>query len=135
MKTDKCKTCGINDRLPKLRLCKTCRYALKNERRNTAGSRDWYKRKFNSIARRAKIYNRYFSLSFEEFVKLYTQSICAYCEKEMIKKSVDRIDNSQGYTKDNCVVVCFECNVLKNKMSLLQIKNIYTLSKQRGLSQ
>ena len=91
MKIEDCKTCGLHPRMDKIRLCKSCHYALKKARREAVGSRAWYKRKFNSLTQRAKIGNKTFELSF------------------------------------------FECNVLKNKMSLLQIKNIYSLGKQRGL--
>lgn len=68
-----------------------------------------------------------FSLSREEF-KLLTSQNCYYCNKEpsQIKKSkisfykyngIDRVDNSKGYTKNNSVSCCGECNKSKHNVS------------------
>lgn len=36
---------------------------------------------------------------------------------------IDRIDNSIGYTKDNCVACCKICNISKSDLSLEEFKN------------
>lgn len=69
--------------------------------------------------------NLFFALSKEEFI-IITMQRCYYCNKEPsnIKKSgsfskeyiysgIDRIDNSKGYTLDNCVPCCKDCNLSK----------------------
>jgi hypothetical protein len=39
--------------------------------------------------------------------------------------SIDRIDNSRGYTKDNTVVVSFRANFIKNNASVDELEKIY----------
>lgn len=85
-----------------------------------------------------------FTLSKEEFIDMVEQE-CSYCgtspcttEKSYTCKynhidyyynGVDRIDNSIGYTKSNCVTACKFCNNSKNTLSkdkfLEYIKKIY----------
>jgi 5-methylcytosine-specific restriction endonuclease McrA len=67
-----------------------------------------------------------FDLSFEAFQTLARQH-CFYCnappgntgaQKSAHSKyaysGIDRVDNSQGYTTDNCVASCKDCNLAKN---------------------
>jgi CDGSH-type Zn-finger protein len=71
-----------------------------------------------------------FELTREEFFKL-TDDNCAYCGQEpyLVSKShsesddyihngVDRVDNSKGYTKKNCVPCCTPCNFAKRTMGV-----------------
>jgi len=71
-----------------------------------------------------------FELTREEFFKL-TDDDCAYCGQEpyLISKShsesddyihngIDRVDNSKGYTKKNCVPCCTPCNFAKRTMGV-----------------
>jgi hypothetical protein len=41
--------------------------------------------------------------------------------------SVDRIDSSKGYTKDNIQFVCFMANIAKNKFSCDELINFCNL--------
>lgn len=43
--------------------------------------------------------------------------------------SLDRVDNSKGYTKENTRVISRKANILKNDMSLQQIENMFKYSK------
>lgn len=82
-----------------------------------------------------------FDLSIEEFQKL-TQSNCYYCGASpsqiqnakhqngaYVYNGIDRIDNSLGYTADNCISCCGNCNIAKRSMTVDQflswIKNVY----------
>jgi len=38
--------------------------------------------------------------------------------------SIDRIDNSKGYTKDNCVVVSKKANTIKNMSTISELKMV-----------
>lgn len=74
-----------------------------------------------------------FNLSFEEFCKISLQN-CKYCNlipqpcKIKFSKGIDysvykhngidRMDNTIGYTMDNCVACCKTCNIAKGSMSL-----------------
>jgi hypothetical protein len=80
-----------------------------------------------SYKRNAKNRNLSFELSKEEFLELTKQN-CFYCGKEpstirknnsnngdYIYNGIDRIDSSKGYTKENTVSCCSQCNMFKNK--------------------
>lgn len=55
-----------------------------------------------------------FQLDFDQFSEL-VQSPCHYCTliKENEVNGIDRINNSLGYTKENCVSACWKCNRMK----------------------
>lgn len=85
---------------------------------------------FASYKKSAKRKNIDFDLIKEEFRSL-TQNNCFYCNSEPsnIKKAqksngeyryngLDRIDNSRGYTMDNIVSCCENCNKAKRDLSI-----------------
>lgn len=43
-------------------------------------------------------------------------SACAYCHREDIKMTLDRIDNGKGHTFDNVVACCCLCNYFRRDM-------------------
>lgn len=45
---------------------------------------------------------------------------------------LDRVNNSKGYTLDNVVSCCFECNRSKNSISLDWIASAYLKLKEHG---
>ena len=71
-----------------------------------------------------------FNLTIDEFREL-TKSNCFYCgtvpsqlykphdrgNGGYIYNGIDRIDNSIGYTKDNCISCCGICNLCKGRLS------------------
>lgn len=82
-----------------------------------------------------------FSLTNEQFFHLLTQN-CFYCGKEpsQVKKSkcsyfvyngVDRVDNSLGYTIDNVVTCCGECNSKKSGITKEMIYQLYHWFEQK----
>jgi hypothetical protein len=98
------------------------------------------------------IYNRIFkhsknpvSLSYEEFTEFTCNNECHYCgcsigwEKfnpERLAYNLDRKDNSLGYSKENCVVCCKECNYIKGArftyVQMLQIGNLIKVWRNEG---
>lgn len=65
----------------------------------------------------AKKRNREFTLIEEETVKLLT-SDCHYCgQAPEPLNGIDRMDNKIGYTLDNCITACRDCNYRKGQMS------------------
>lgn len=67
-----------------------------------------------------------FELTFEEFCSYFDKS-CVYCGETLSCEyegfrynGIDRIDNSLGYNKDNCVPCCQECNYQKSDYSVEQ---------------
>jgi hypothetical protein len=96
---------------------------------------------YNSYKQRTRKRGIPFLLSKEEFTSLINQN-CAYCgalpsnvfkgkglHGDYIYSGIDRVDNSHGYTEDNCVPCCKLCNAMKEKLAasefLAQVKRIY----------
>jgi hypothetical protein len=69
-----------------------------------------------SIARNAHRRGYEYSLSIED-VKEYWQKPCFYCGSSMETIGLDRVDNTRGYTKDNIVSCCWDCNRIKMTMT------------------
>lgn len=69
-----------------------------------------------------------FDLTFEEFLEIIKNKTCHYCGEELVYEEysrfwgktnsrahqLDRKDNELGYTKNNLVTCCWECNRLKS---------------------
>jgi hypothetical protein len=53
--------------------------------------------------------------------KNITSKSCYYCGKEG-PNGIDRVDNTVGYTKENCVSCCKHCNYVKGDLSLEDFK-------------
>ena len=51
-------------------------------------------------------------ITFDEFQKIIN-SACSYCGDKDKRIGIDRVDNSLGYLKDNCVSCCKTCNFMK----------------------
>ena len=66
----------------------------------------------------AKARNYTMNLAFDEFKSLVL-SQCHYCHyyKDDEVNGIDRVDNSKGYEKDNCVTCCESCNMMKHAFS------------------
>jgi len=88
------------------------------------------------------------SMSKEAAIKLFTSN-CHYCDSppsnksnfggngEVVYNGIDRIDNTKGYTPNNCVACCKQCNYFKGNMPLSefldQIRAIYTTLHRKGV--
>lgn len=92
---------------------------------------------YHRVKRAAESRNLFFQLTLEEFVSFTSIKSCEYCGDLVTwipRKSfrggshpsnLDRKDNKLGYSKENCVVCCGECNRIKgSKYSYEQMKAI-----------
>jgi hypothetical protein len=62
------------------------------------------------------------SLSYEDFLVFTKEKFCLYCQSPITwaefnpqkfgqNYNLDRVDNSKGYSNDNCIVCCTSCNM------------------------
>jgi hypothetical protein len=68
--------------------------------------------KFRSYKHGANRRGYEWNLSVEEFA-LYWNTPCDYCNDEIEGVGIDRVDNTKGYSTDNCVPCCAMCNEMK----------------------
>lgn len=100
-------------------------------------------RVFNKYKKRAKSTDKEFSLSIQEALKLF-KSECFYCGQEpsniettnkVVYQGIDRMDNHKGYSIDNVVPCCKQCNYFKHKQSfeefMRRVERIYLRNVQR----
>lgn len=89
---------------------------------------------YNLYRKGARRRNYTYELSFQETIDLTSQN-CYYCGIAPYKiidrddyfgsytyNGIDRIDNSKGYSVENCVPCCFVCNRAKGIMTQEQFK-------------
>jgi hypothetical protein len=96
---------------------------------------------YRSYVYHAKERSLDFKLTVEELINISSDN-CTYCNKKpsqlyqildaKTKKvrsgipfyynGIDRVDNTIGYTKENCVACCKQCNRCKGKMTLVEFK-------------
>lgn len=87
---------------------------------------------------RAKSKNLDFDLTLEYLESL--PLICHYTGRDLTLErnhfntvSLDRVDSSRGYTKDNVVLCCHMVNIAKNDLDLNEFLDMcYDVSKHRG---
>jgi 5-methylcytosine-specific restriction endonuclease McrA len=82
-----------------------------------------YEALYNNLVYNAKRRNHMIALSYEDFLFFVDINTCHYCgagilwEKVMghgtLRHNLDRKENSLGYSLDNCVVCCYDCNATK----------------------
>lgn len=70
---------------------------------------------FRNAKRRGIVWN----ITYTEVMEL-VEKPCVYCgleANEQIINGIDRIDSSIGYSVENCVPCCSDCNYAKNAKS------------------
>lgn len=94
------------------------------------------KRIFSYLNKRARLKNFTLDFSYEYLVELYeTQNgVCSYTKEQLNLSaghkntiSVDRIDSSKGYTKDNVVLTTWAVNNCKQDLSMQDFVNLCEL--------
>lgn len=104
-------------------ICSECssNQAKQDEKRKDR-VRNYKEENFKNLAKYYKNYvkkasekNRDITIDFEAFTKLVT-SACHYCKhlSDSETNGIDRVDNSKGYTSENCVSCCWKCNRIKH---------------------
>lgn len=85
---------------------------------------------FKVYQKRATNKNLEFKLTYTEFEKIKRLD-CYMCGKEASEyhlNGIDRLDNTNGYTLENCLPCCWDCNKLKNNWDIYDvIRKIYKM--------
>jgi hypothetical protein len=95
--------------------------------------------RYRTLLRHSKTRRLSVSIKKDQYIDLISGNICRYCEGPLNKTgaSLDRLDNSKGYTVTNVVTCCSKCNDLRG--SLLteseMVRVIKLLKKLRGKQQ
>jgi hypothetical protein len=85
-----------------------------------------YESLYNFLVDRAKRTDRKV-MTYEEFLEFTKVLFCSYCGSAVswseynlryngLSYNLDRVDNSKGYLKNNCVVCCSICNTMKSDL-------------------
>jgi hypothetical protein len=131
--TSTCYKCGKNDvefaktkRGAHSRFCVYCFMKLRavEDTRHRKVSKQTPEVYYEDYKRDAARKKNAFDLMLDEFRAIISKP-CAYCGKieELEYNGVDRIDNSKGYTVDNCAAACKTCNLMKSAHSVTEFKN------------
>ena len=122
----KCNECNIKQSLQDSKRQNRNRN-YKNE--NLKNLNIYYKRYISSAIKRG--YSM--ELQFEDFKEIVKKS-CYYCDYKNNNEvnGIDRVDNTKGYTKENCVASCEICNKIKYNYDLyFFIEKCQIISKQK----
>lgn len=112
-----------------MKKCISCG-CVKKERLKKQDGHAAKKEAYALYKRNAKIRDLEFDITYPEFLAM-AQDICYYCGSEpknrmrnrnnngdFIYNGIDRVDNNRGYTLDNCVTSCKDCNRVKMDTNL-----------------
>lgn len=74
------------------------------------------KGKYSYLKARSKSRNIEMLLTEDEYSNIITEAVCVYCNGELPPSSygLDRKDNNVGYTIENVVPCCKDCNTFKS---------------------
>lgn len=82
------------------------------------------KGRFLSLRRGAKKRGLLLEIDFAQYVKLVENGACTYCEKTLPKigYGLDRKDSMLGYTTQNCVPCCRQCNEIRGRANVSHVE-------------
>lgn len=119
----------------KSKRCQGCGNRAKAEKRKISGDHVAARQSYAKYRSTAKNRGIYFDLTFDEYYEMAKKD-CEYCgsppeggywekssyrqewQDPFISNGIDRFDNSKGYSYNNCVSCCIDCNRAKNAMSV-----------------
>jgi hypothetical protein len=117
MKT--CKDCDNKVESAYASFCIDCRVRKRKIAAKACKDKHQYhkqpKHRYAVYKRGAKIRGYSFDLTLEEFSSLWNKP-CHYCNDPIDGIGLDRKENTIGYTIDNTVSCCADCNWMKNKL-------------------
>jgi len=88
-----------------------CAEAIKLERKNNpnrktikVNSKEYFSSRIYNLKRSALNRKKDFTITDNELVRLYKEELCYFCNELAPVRTIDRLDNSLGYTSSNCVL-------------------------------
>ena len=97
--------------------CKVCSTRVGQKNRHIKFSGSWFTAKYGHLKKNAKKRGIEFALSKQEFIDFRLKDKCFYCVEYADVMTIDRVDNNIGHKKENCVLACYSCNILKKNYS------------------
>ena len=111
--------------------CKKCSVSIKDKQiRDRTWKHDACSILLSNAKQRAKRVNMEFSLTREDIIIPDTCPVFGFRlmrenkETWMCAPSIDRIDNTRGYVKDNIIVVSRRANILKKDATIEELKKL-----------
>ncbi len=115
-----CPSCGVSEATQwSGDICYSCyqkEYYIKNKKR-LKKKRTEYDKRFIALKSSAKRRKLKFNISIDDFEYL-TKFKCFYCNKFITNScgGLDRLDNNNGYTLENVVPCCTDCNRIRGNI-------------------
>jgi len=105
----------------------SCGCLQQEARKQTKNRKRPFESLYNKVVASSKYNKLELTLTFEEFLTFTTIPECTYCGASLFwpefssingkitseAYNLDRKDNSSGYSKENCVTCCIDCNKAK----------------------
>lgn len=105
---------------PEIHRARTAKYRLENPEKAAAAKYKWLREKgrYNRLVSRGKEREIEVSLTRDQYDTLVLGASCSYCMEPLPKEGVglDRIDNDKGYSLDNVLPCCGDCNYLRQDL-------------------
>lgn len=113
-----CNKCGGTQFYVSANRCVPCHRAM--WRKNRAELSD-AERLWRQARNRSRRFDRDFNIEISDIV---VPEICPVLKIEMVKPSLDRVDNEKGYIKGNVRVISHRANSLKRDASLEELRSL-----------
>lgn len=87
-------------------------------------------RKYRASIRYATRRGKSWNIAFEDYSILLSKP-CTYCGESLERKTaggLDRIDNSQGYSPENVLPCCWNCNLIRsNRLTVIETQAVIAM--------
>lgn len=130
----KCETEGCEGVSGRKGICEKCQQYNTNLERRLSGYKKQFERtekcRYSKSKRAAKDRGMEFTLTLQQATELTIDRKCHYCNGELPSTTIglDRMNNENGYTLENCVPCCTVCNQIKS--NLFTYEEFLEISKQ-----
>ena len=116
--------------------CRQCHRSVMKGYKHIEGTYAYKYRRFDRVKRRAKEKGLAFELTVDDYWSIKSAPECHYCKASVPDEmTIDRRDNSLGYTRNNVVPACALCNDIKanifDEAEMLEIGKVVKMNYER----